>query len=191
MKVVRSIDARHRAHDQGSILIEAAVIIPIVIAIIAGILDFGYVYQQGAVIYQASRAGARTAGAQTADKTGAVITYWCTANAAAPTAWASCDGILSGNFPPLPHGGDPIDLPLQSGLFMSCHYLAAAGLTPADWETSITAPIRGVEDTYQSTWIKLTVRRRTSAKKCLLCLQQQFEGLILLETSTFPVQCRT
>ncbi len=180
-------------HDcRGSVLVEAAIVLPLAIFIIAGILDLGHIFQQSTVIYQASRAGARTAGAQTAKQSGPNLAYWCS-NGAPIGGTGRCDQILDGDFG-VPDGPN---IPSKSGLYMACHYIREAGLNPTDWEATVNGPVRQVEDPTDlqnqtaMAWLSVTVRPSPSADRCLFCIQQQINAILLDETSFFPVQCAT
>lgn len=179
---------RQRYQSQGSVLVETAVIFPLVLLIIAGIIDLGYVFQQSTVIYQASRAGARTAGSMTAKLSPTATAAWCGATAAELVGSGGCATVLGGNFP-----NDAI--PLRSGMYMACHYLREAGFEPTDWRVEFKGPVTRIEDPglnqVQMRWLEVKVQRAHTAQKCLFCLQDQFESLILDETSFFPVQCES
>lgn len=186
-----------RPHNQrgarGAILVEAAIVLPLALFIIAGILDLGHIFRRGTIIYQASRAGARTAGAMTT-QSDAQPGWWCAASPpGALSATQSCTRVLAQNFNPLPPASHA--LPLKSGMYMACHYLQAAGLNPQDWEATVSGPLLRVEDSAsasdltQMRLISVTVRQSPGSSRCLFCFQQQLGALILEETSFFPVQC--
>ena len=66
------------AGEQGSELIELALVLPILLMIIAGIVDFGFLFQQYEVVTNAAREGARIAvlpGYTTADVQARVQNY--------------------------------------------------------------------------------------------------------------------
>lgn len=181
-----------RDDSRGAILVEAAIIVPLAIFIIAGILDLGHLFQESTIVYQASRAGARTGGAQTAKKTPQVMAYWCGPASDVPIDPIRCDVVL-GETPPwdsLP--GTPFQrVPLVSGLFMACHYLREAGLEPAEWRVRVQGPYRRTEDTSEMNWLSVAVERSESGRRCLFCIQQFLESIVLVEKSVFPVQCDT
>ena len=67
-----------RAGERGSELIELALVLPILLLIIAGIIDFGFLFQRYEVVTNAAREGARIAvlpGYSNADVTARVQQY--------------------------------------------------------------------------------------------------------------------
>ena len=178
-------------------MVETAIIIPLAVFIIAGILDLGYIFQRSTIIYQASRAGARTGVAQTSRMQSDSRAEWCSNSGIYVDKTLRCSDVLEEdslweNDPAWPTSPPGVALPLQSSMFMACYYLREAGLDPLDWEAAVTGPItqsEGISRKVEMRWIQVTVQRSAIAERCLFCLQQQIEAITLKETSFFPVPC--
>jgi Flp pilus assembly protein TadG len=94
---------RRGADDQGAELIELAIVLPILLLIIAGIMDFGFLFQRYEVVTNAAREGARVAvlpGYTTADVQARVQSYLTaaglTATATVPAPVVSTQTLPSG-----------------------------------------------------------------------------------------------
>jgi Flp pilus assembly protein TadG len=59
--VVSVTRIRRLARDQGAELVEFAIVLPLLLLLIAGIVDFGFLFQQYEVVTNAAREGARIA----------------------------------------------------------------------------------------------------------------------------------
>ncbi|MFM1847826.1 MAG: hypothetical protein RL417_1300 [Pseudomonadota bacterium] len=182
-----SLNQRGLSRHRGSVLVETAIIIPLAVFIIAGILDLGYIFQKSTIVYQASRAGARTAGSMTAKLSPENTTAWCGNGAVSLEGNHTCELILEGDFGTLADVDH--NSPLKSGMFMACHYLREAGLSPEDWMVAVEGPVDQVEGGTRMRWLRVSVQQSPSAQKCWFCLQQQIAQSLLEESSFFPVQC--
>ena len=70
--------ARRKTDDTGAELIELAIVLPILLLVVAGIMDFGFLFQRYEVVTNAAREGARVAvlpGYGTADVQARVQSY--------------------------------------------------------------------------------------------------------------------
>jgi Flp pilus assembly protein TadG len=93
-----------RSSDVGAELIEMALALPILLLVVAGIMDFGFLFQRYEIVTNAAREGARTAAK---DSTGcanvsSVVNDYLTASGLTDTPNVSC--------------GTTTDGPLASGL---------------------------------------------------------------------------
>ena len=80
---------RCRRSERGAELIEFALILPLLILIILGLVDFGFMFQRFEVVTNAAREGARIAvlpGYATADVTARVTSYLTSGGVAATTS---------------------------------------------------------------------------------------------------------
>jgi Flp pilus assembly protein TadG len=120
-------------HSRGAELVELALILPILLIIIAGIVDFGFMFQAFMVVNNAAREGARVRilpGYTNADATARVNNY-VTASGLAGTATTSVNAIT------IPTGG--AGAPSSNGVRVTVRYpytftllgpvLAASGIT--------------------------------------------------------------
>ena len=87
MASVNPIRGRHS--ERGAELIEFALILPLLIFVILGLVDFGFMFQRFEVVTNAAREGARIAvlpGYATADVTARVTSYLTSGGVAATTS---------------------------------------------------------------------------------------------------------
>lgn len=106
MNLARTIRPRRRLvgpGDAGSELIELAVALPILLLVVAGIMDFGFLYQRYEIVTNAAREGARTA---IKDPTGCanvsnVVNDYLTYSGLTDSPTVSCGTTSDG---PLPSG---------------------------------------------------------------------------------------
>jgi len=61
MAEVTSSDLRHRGNRDGNALVEFALVLPLLLLVFAGIVDFGFLFQRYEVLTNAVREGARIA----------------------------------------------------------------------------------------------------------------------------------
>ena len=61
--VMRRLGRSRRADERGAVLVEAAIVIPVLMLITLGIIEYGSAYQQDAAVAAASRSGVRAASA--------------------------------------------------------------------------------------------------------------------------------
>ena len=59
--MIRSIRARRARGDRGAVLVEAAFVLPVLLTIVFGIIEFGFAWRDKITVETATRAGARTA----------------------------------------------------------------------------------------------------------------------------------
>ena len=59
--MMRRLLTRSRRDEKGAELIEFALVVPILLLLVAGIVDFGFMFQRYEVVTNAAREGARTA----------------------------------------------------------------------------------------------------------------------------------
>ena len=102
-----SVDWTHRLRsEQGAELIEFALILPLLMFIILGLVDFGFMFQRFEVVTNAAREGARMAvlpGYKTADVTARVQAYVATGG----VATTSTNPMVAVTDVTIPTGGGP------------------------------------------------------------------------------------
>jgi Flp pilus assembly protein TadG len=109
---------RLRRSESGAELIEFALTLPLLLLVVLGIIEFGFVFQQYEVVTNAAREGARMASLNTYGSTNAMrrsnaqarVTQYLTAgglDSAAATICVGPDGLCDGSATqsPLPGGG--------------------------------------------------------------------------------------
>lgn len=121
-----------RSEQHGAALLELALVLPIMIFIAYGVVNFGIALKEKQLIVEASRYGARRAAAEGEP--------YCDP-ASSQSSFQVCDQVLAN-----PYTDADNDV-LDSGAFYACQSIESAGLVSSQWQVSAELEYEGIKPT--------------------------------------------
>ena len=167
---------------RGGVLVELAILIPVIVLLIGGIVDLSSIIRESNIVVEASRHGARSGGAAAA----AFPAPMCSDSTVHYEY--SCDAV--GAFSP-DHEG------LRAATERTCEYLELTLQRPGDWKVATDKSLVADEDPVLTVengvfaQVKVTVSQSEAAQsRCLLCWVPGLSSFLLRAESSFPVQVK-
>lgn len=168
-----------RHDERGVSLLELAIFLPLILLIIAGVVDYGFALREIQVISSAAREGARIAA------THARLHPVSCNDAKAPESGIRCDTASSTSL--TIGAGDSVAIAAKKG---ACGFVRNSGLDPAEWVVKSKVPAPVTEDGAEFDIVTIDIRRSPDAPACLLCWESFLEALKPQSQSTFALEAR-
>ena len=164
--------------ESGISLLELAVVLPIIVLFVAGIIDYGSALREIQTISSASREGARIA----ASHSRIHRTVRCSSQDPAARA-GSCQLTGSTSFEIV--ASDPVDAAARKS---ACGFIGNSGLRGEDWIVSTVVPAPIVEDRTAFDVITVKVEKSPNASKCIICWDKLLNSFQPKAESTFTLE---
>ncbi len=179
-----------RQFDEAGIsLLELAIFIPVLVLIVAGIIDYGFALREVQAISSASREGARIAASharinRTYTESGGKRIYNnvpCV-DPKSPLSSILCGAKSSGALTVEP--SDPV---ANAAKKAACSSINNAGLNGAEWNVTASVP-EVAEDWTTFDVVTVQIEKNPDAAKCLLCWNNLLEAFRARSESTFVLE---
>ena len=176
--------------ERGISLLELAIFIPVLILIVAGIVDYGFALREVQAVSSAAREGARLGASharinRTFTESGGVRTYsnLACADPAFPISSIQCGAKTSGLLTVQP--SDPV---VNAAKKAACSAINNAGLNGNDWNVTANVPPQVAEDGTLFDLITVQISKSPSAAKCVICWDRLLDAFSAKSESTFVLE---
>ena len=176
--------------ERGISLLELAFFLPVLVLIVAGIVDYGFALREMQAIQSAAREGARLAASharvnRSFTESGGVRTYnnLACVDPAAPFSSIQCGAKTTGLLTVQP--SDPI---VNAAKKAACSSINNAGFNGADWVVASTVPPPVFEDNSEFQLITVKIEKSPAASKCVICWDRLLTAFSAKSESTFVLE---
>ena len=173
----QSMSLRHIKHlpsdERGVSFVELAIFLPVLLLIIAGVVDYGFALREVQVIASAAREGARIAASHSR-----VNKVPCS-DKKSPVTGVACDGTLK------IANTDPVDVTAKKS---ACSFIRTSGLTSTDWLVTAAVPAPVIEDATAFDVVTVSIERNPKSNACILCWESILEAFRARTESTFTLE---
>ncbi|MFN8392208.1 MAG: TadE family protein [Bdellovibrionota bacterium] len=167
--------------EHGVSLLELAIFLPIIVLLVAGVIDYGSALREVQAISSASREGARIAASH------ARIHSLRICNAGHKPSVGTCANPGTGDFQIA--ATDAIN---DAARKAACGFIASSGLNGADWQVSAVVPDANspkyTVDNMSFQMIHVTVEKTDAARKCILCWDRLLDAFKAKADSSFTLE---
>jgi hypothetical protein len=173
---------RSFGNQRGVSLLELAIFLPVILVLVAGIIEYGSALRQVQAVASATREGARAAA------THARIHGVRPCNGHSPSdSQGVCVAGPGGTFEI--SNTDPVSIAARKA---ACSFIANSGLRGTDWNVSARVPsaAESTEDGTEFYTVIVDAERAPDAKTCLLCWQSILSAFQQKAESTFVLESK-
>lgn len=164
--------------EDGISLVELALVLPLALLLIAGIIDYGFALREIQAISSAAREGARIAASHARRNVGLNVKCADTANPATSISCAATGNALT------ILNSDPIANVAKK---TACQSIRNSKLTPSDWDVTAEVP-RVQEDGDSFDVVTVKIVKNANARNCLICWDSMLSALRGNSESTFTLE---
>ncbi len=171
--------------ERGVSLLELAIVIPVIVLIVAGIVDYGFALREIQLISSASREGARIAAAHSRINHMAGGVRLPCKSGKSPASGVRCDAADLTVQPT-----DPVANAAQKG---ACSFMKNSGLNLGDWSVESDVPDSVEFEGAKFDVVTVKIKKKTEATKCILCWGSLLEAFRPQAESSFNLEtnCNT
>lgn len=173
----------HNFDQRGGVLVECAIIIPLLVLVVGGIVDLAILMRESDIVIEAARHGARLGAAQSLDD------LLCIDGGVVSCACVSTPPLLPGCSP-----ANPVERTIAES---ACEYLAGADFNLPDWKVSISRISDALDqnvfddESIPVNLAQVRVIQDDARKRCLFCWQAALRSVVVKGESTFELETDT
>lgn len=167
--------------ERGVGLVELAILLPLVMLLVAGIIDFGWTIRELQSLHNSAREGARVAAsyARKQRQQNGGVPAICANNIPLTPCDAANLAITSG------------DTIAEVGRKAACSFLQSANADRTAFDVTpeiVEVASYGPHDRDKFFRIRVEVRKKSTVRACFICWPDYFEGLRPMAQSTFALE---